>query len=390
MKKSKKISKLILIIVIIFSLNMYSICYADNEKVTKDLELNACSTINNKLVYGCDIEIDGEEDEINLQELSINQTDFNLPSNLYDYREYIRMRVTYSEDDYKVIECKVIDYKTGEIIEDLSEENINKMFNIEYGKNINEKSWIDNIKLSQIEENEIYKYTANTATQFPKIENNTGKNCVIYIKQKDETAYDKKINMNNQIVSNTEISYNEYNSGDAFYIMYQTLEKAELLNLIEKEDIYYLSKYKDGDKLEDDLKHYIYNDTNQNITINTKNNVFGVEKTDSIVIEKGEICGFDPMIDTATINYLQNNNKVENKQITQETDNISLINNQTTQQSKENNSTTKTENDLINSSSKDSNLPKTGNSHTIIVMIVGAIIIMIIIAIKSGKYKNIK
>ena len=141
-----KIYKLFLIVAtIVFTLTIHSTCYADNEKITKDFELNSQSSSNNEIIYGCNIEKDGE-----LKSLSINATEFNLPSNLYDYKDDIRMRVTYSEEDYKVYDCKVINYKTGELIKDLSEENINKLFNIEYGKNITEKSWSDKIKLSEI------------------------------------------------------------------------------------------------------------------------------------------------------------------------------------------------------------------------------------------------
>ena len=182
MKENKLYKLLVTILTIVFSFTIYSTSYADNERITNDFKINSYVSFNNKSVYGCNIEKDGE-----LKSLSIDAKEFNLPSNLYDYRDYIRMRITYTEDDLKVYDCKVINNKTGELIEDLSEENINRLFNIEYGKNINEKSWTDKIKLSEINENAIYKYTATSTTQFPKIENDIGKNCIIYIKQNQKT-----------------------------------------------------------------------------------------------------------------------------------------------------------------------------------------------------------
>jgi len=325
MLKKNKLIRIFFIIIItsILFLNISSICYADNEKVTKDLKLNGYVSYNNEFIYTCDI---GKTEWLN-----INKKEFGLPSNLYDYSEYIRMRVTYSEEDLKVYDCKVINYKTGELIEDLSDKNINKLFNIEYGKNITEKTWSETIKLSELNENVIYKYKASSTTQFPKIENNTGKNCIVYIKEKDKKTYEKNINMGKQISSSAiSLTLNEYNSGDTFCIMYKSLNNSELFDLVEINEIIYLSKYKDGDKLEYGLEKFVYNDTDQDIIINTKDIVYGVEKTNSVVIEKGEIYGFDWMIDSATISYEKNNNEQSNYSLqtvasTQGNDNIKTL-----------------------------------------------------------------
>ena len=58
----------------------------------------------------------------------------------------------------------------------IEEEDI---YDIEEGKTISEKSWSDTIKLSELKENEIYKYTANSTTQFPKIENDIEKKKIL-------------------------------------------------------------------------------------------------------------------------------------------------------------------------------------------------------------------
>lgn len=374
-----KIYKLLVIIAtIVLILTLYSTCYADNERITKDFELNSYVSSNNEIIYGCNIEKDGE-----LKSLSINATEFNLPSNLYGYKDYIRMRITYSEDDFKVYDCKVINYKTGELIEDLSEENINKLFNIEYGKNITEKSWSDKIKLSEINENVIYKYTASSTTQFPEIKNDIGKNCIIYIKEKDDKTYEKKVNMFKQILGNgVSFSLNEYDSGESFCIMYKSLENSELLDLIEKDEIIYLSKYKDGDKLEYQFEKYIYNDTDKDIIVNTKNTVFGIENSNSVVIGKGEIYGFDWMIDSATISYSQTNNSGEQ--------NNNNANNQSQQQTEDKDNSKKTENSKDNTVVQSSKLPQAGTSNIMIILILSSTIIMIIIGIKSRKFKDIK
>ena len=357
-----KIYKLVrIIITFILILTMHSICYADNEKITNDFKLNSYSSYNNEIIYGTYI-----EEKL----LSIKAIDYNLPSNLYDYKDDIRLRITYTKEDYKVYDCKVINHKNGEIIEDLSEENINKLFNIEYGKNITEKSWSDKIKLSELNENAIYKYKANSTTQFPEIENDIGKNCIIYIKENDEKTYKKEINMHKEISgSGTSESFNEYQSGGTFCLMYKSLKNGELLDLIEKDEIIYLSKYKDGDKLEYQFEKYIYNDTDKNITINTKDAVFGVENSNSVVIEKGEIYGFDWMIDSATISYSTDiNNKEEQKD--------------------KNTLKKQTGEDSTQATGK--KLPKTGESMTIVSIIIFIIIIAIINYKRYCKFKDMK
>lgn len=380
MKENKLYKLLVTILTIVFSFTIYSTSYADNERITNDFKINSYVSFNNKSVYGCNIEKDGE-----LKSLSIDAKEFNLPSNLYDYRDYIRMRITYTEDDLKVYDCKVINNKTGELIEDLSEENINRLFNIEYGKNINEKSWTDKIKLSEINENAIYKYTATSTTQFPKIENDIGKNCIIYIKQKNDDTYDRKINMSKSILGDgISFSFNEYNEGESFCFMYQTLENSELLKLVEKDEIIYLSKYKDGDKLEYQFEKYIYNDTDKNIIVNTKNTAFNIENSKSVVIRQGEIYGFDWTIDEATISFEQDNTNENKNSKTEENNGNSTIT------KIDNNNLKEIESSKDNTIVESSKLPRTGISSTMVIMILSFAIIMIVMGVKSRRLKDIK
>ena len=180
---------------------------------------------------------------------------------------------------------------------------------IEDGKKINEKEWTDKIKLSELNENEIYKYIADTTTQFPEIENDTENNCLIYIKGRLDNEYKKEINMYNNISSTAlHFSFDEYSSGESFSIMYKKISNDELLKLIEKDEIIYLSNYNNGDKLKYQFEKYIYNDTEKDIIINTKDTTFGVETSNSVLIPKGEIYEFDWMIDYIDIKYSEQNN----------------------------------------------------------------------------------
>lgn len=242
-----------------------------------------------------------------------------------------------------------------------------KKEDIEDGKNINEKKWVETIKLSELKENEIYKYTADSTTQFPKIENDTGNNCLIYIKGRLDDDYKKEINMYNNISSTAlHFSFDEYSSGESFGIMYKRISNDELLKLIEKDEIIYLSNYNNGDKLEYQFEKYIYNDTEKDITINTKDTTFGVETSNSVLIPKGEIYEFDWMIDSIDINYSEKNdsNVGENQE-----------------------QPGKTEKDNTQAPGK---LPQTGKS---VVMISSTLLIIILAGFfykKYNKFKDIK
>lgn len=379
--KCKKI--LILITVIFLTFTMNYTCFANNadkNKITNDFELTSYSSINDEVQYG----VYAKKDDENVV-LSIKATDYNLPSNLYKYKDDIRLRITYSQVDYKVLECKVINNKTGEIIEDLSEENMNKLFSIEYGKTIIENSWVDEIKLSTLKEYEVYKYTASATVQFPKIINDVGENCIIYIKQWYDETYKKEPNMYNNI-SSTAISgsFNEYKAGDTFYIMYKKASTEELLKLIEHDKIIYLSKYNDGDTLDYKFKDYIYNDTQNDITVNVKSTNMGVEKADSTIIGRGQIYGFSWMIDSATISFSENSNNEENKNQEQAGDSKEENENEE-QKGKQGTKTSGKDNTLATGK-----LPQTGVSSTIIISLVVVTIISIIIYKKYDSYKDIK
>lgn len=309
--KNKKIFIIVMILLIAFSFN--SNCLANDDNVTEDFDLVGKTVVNGEITYRARIANDPSTYEDDTM-LYVEASTHKLPSNLYEWRDYIRLRLTYSKVDYKVHVCKVINNQTNNIIEDVSEENINKLFDPAYGKNMIEKSWASTIKLSELKENEVYKYTSTTITKFPDIKNDIGKNCIILIKQKDDTEYDSQVSMHKVIKSGAiSTSVNEYNAGETFIISYRSLDNKSLLKQFDKDKIICLSDYKDGEQLKYTFEKIIYNDTNTNITVHTKDTtVLGVETTETITIPKGEIYGFDWMIDSAFISIEKTNNNVQN------------------------------------------------------------------------------
>lgn len=390
----KRILSIAILFLIIISITTISFAtdIVGNE-ITNDFKVSSRSSINGVVTYGVYIKKDNEN-----VLLSFNASDYNLPPNLNEYKDDLRLRITYTPADNKVLDCKVVNNITDEIIEDVSEENINRLFNIEYGKTINEKSWVEKIKLSELRENEVYKYTATATVQFPEIENDVGENCIIYIKQWHDDTYNKEVKMYKKI-SGTTISgsFNEYKSGDAFYVMYRKSSTNELLKMIEQDEIIYLSNYNDGDKLEYQFEKYIYNDTQNDININIKNIIMGVEETDSTTIGKGQIYGFSWMLDSATISYVKdgNNQESDNGNTKEPIGNLEENNNQ--EQEEQNSSNLQEEiekeEDKIKEPIKENNnqtnteLPQTGKSMILAYVILFLVAITIVSYIKQRNKK---
>ena len=164
-----------------------------------------------------------------------------------------------------------------------------------------------------------------------------------------------------------------------------------------------MSNYKDGDQLQYKFEKYIYNYTQRDIAINTKNKFYGTETTDSVVIKKGKIYGFDWMIDTATVSYTTDNiDKNENKKPETNTNtNTDKPDSNKQNNSNKNTNTTKKTGTINNKNTNNVNntkpdttvaktkLPKTG-TYGIIFISGFSFVTMMVIWVKLKKYEDVK
>lgn len=270
----------------------------DNGSVTAKFDISGYASWNGNTSFS--VYIDGEY-------VRVDANKFKLPSILKNYSENVQLEITYFIHSKEVLICSVINKSTGEKISDLSEENIKKLFDIEYGKTPINKPWCEEIKLSEITPNTIYKYTATSTVQIPKITNDTGKDCVVYTKETKEggwndESYEKEVYLLNNIEGNAaSFVYNEFIAGESLNIMYKEATTNELLSIIDSDEIIRLNGYKSGQSLQYGFEDYIYNDTANDITLITKDSAFGMEETKTIVIKAGKIYGFSWMIDSVTV-----------------------------------------------------------------------------------------
>ena len=233
------------------------------------------------------------------KELNIEASKYNLPNIFTNYKNDVYFQITYSGDDDTIYKIVVFNKKTNTEITDLSEENLKKILDIGYDKPINNATWSKDINLSNLKENEIYLYKATSpSNNAPKIHNDLNDNCLIYTRSTKNNETDKwseEISTSISFKSNNiSFSYNSFSTGDTYEVIYKKINNKEILNLIEQGDIIYLSDYHDNDTIRSNFAKYIYNDTNNNITIEIPNDS---PKT----IPAGAIYGYDWMISNAKV-----------------------------------------------------------------------------------------
>lgn len=233
------------------------------------------------------------------KKLNIEASKYNLPNIFTNYKNDVYFQITYSGDDDTIYKILVFNKETNTEITDFSEENLKKLLDIGYDKPINNATWSQDINLSNLKENEIYLYKATSpSNNAPQINNDLNDNCLIYTrstKNNETSKWSKEISNSISFKSNNiSFSYNSFNTGDTYEVIYKKINNKELLNLIEQGDIIYLSDYHDNDTIRSNFAKFIYNDTNNNITIEIPNDS---PKT----IPTGAIYGYDWMISNAKV-----------------------------------------------------------------------------------------
>lgn len=294
----KKIVIKILIVVLIIFISLITVNYFLNKNrtykdaISKDYSIEATASSNDKTYYYIDI---------NGKQIMIDSSLYSLPTNLYDYNEDILLRVIYSKN-YEIYDVKVVDKLTNKVLTNISNNKIYKKYSIEVGKKVVELDWVENIKLSELKENVIYKYTAlKNMSDSPNILNDTNDNCIVYEKEHSTNKFKYSISTSKNISSSfPSISYNEYEKGDTYSIIYKRIDNKEFLNKVDGDRILKLSEYNSGDELNYSFEEFIYNDTDNDIIL-VINDSYSEKKEYEITINKNKIIGFDRMIDSINI-----------------------------------------------------------------------------------------
>ncbi len=90
---------------------------------TRDFKLSGEDRTGRDTKYSSMISLDNYYNNI-----YYSAKDFNLPTNLFKYRNKIKVRLTYSPEDLTVYECKILNAETGEVIENATNEKMIELF----------------------------------------------------------------------------------------------------------------------------------------------------------------------------------------------------------------------------------------------------------------------
>ena len=139
-----------------------------------------------------------------------------------------------------------------------------------------QKKWTEVIDLSSLEENKFYKFVAKNIGITPTLAYDFNDNYVIYVIEYDKdngiNDFDENVIVNSNISNDTSsIEFDSYidgyESGTYFLIYLQKIEKDKLLTLLDSSDVIYLSKSMNNKKIDYTFEKYIYNDTDNDVTI---------------------------------------------------------------------------------------------------------------------------
>lgn len=156
---------------------------------------------------------------------SIDAIKYNLPDFFMDYKDNMYLKVTYNGDDDTIYDILVFSKDDDTEIKDLTVENFKKLFDVSYGKKINNVTWGNTVNLLNLEENQIYLYKAMEITNSaPKINNDINANCLIFTRRTKKGKQDKwakDISMGTYLKSNAiGFSYDGFQTDDTYEILY--------------------------------------------------------------------------------------------------------------------------------------------------------------------------
>ena len=226
---------------------------------------------------------------------------------LYDFRSFIYLDLTFSGST--LLDRDIVEKSSKESLGKLTVDELDKKYNYEASHEINELD-IDkeDIKLSELKEGEIYQYTIKAWNYTsPKFTNDLNKTVIFYKKDdifdRNSLKYDSNILLEGESeggwygVSSNEHTYNIY---------YKIAAIEEVLKEIWDDDIIYLSKYNTWEQIsfrwEEQtqenwgilrvwaLGDYMYNDTEETLTIKILDEHFGeIEERDIVEIQPWEL-----------------------------------------------------------------------------------------------------
>ncbi len=207
----------------------------------------------NKIVVWNDVFKASYDDSLQ-NTITLSVEDYDWIDGIYNFKSYIYLDLEFSE--WKVINRSIIDQRTKEDLGHKSTEELNKLYNFEAKYPMKEIKVNQMISLSDLDENVIYKYVVNSASDvIPWLNNDLDYDVIIY--EKTSSDYKPKILFSGE---NESWWFKLDSSEETHYLMYQRATKEDLLYVLEPLPLGQYEHWKEIDIWNED---YLYNDTDE-------------------------------------------------------------------------------------------------------------------------------
>ena len=266
--------------------------------------------INNKNWDSKDLAFQIESAFPKKQKLDIKIHELKM-DNIYEFKDLIYFWIEFEWD--KIVDWSIIDKHSNKNLGKLTKKELDELYNFESFYKIKDMgilSW-ETINLSSLEENVIYKYSL-PKWNYSDIEvvNDLWEDIIVYENMEDPRYKDKSIKYTAKPYlkdgyTRGSRAYYYHDGWEVFYVMYKKASTEDLLKVIDKNEITFLSKYNVWDKISEKDRsydeNYLYNNTNKDLTVLITNEIGSKAETMEVIVKSWKIVHCSEYADSVTI-----------------------------------------------------------------------------------------
>ena len=203
----------------------------------------------------------------------INLSDLNM-DDIFEFKDLIYLWITFESGN--IVDWSVMDKESDKNLGKVTREELDMLYNFESYYEIREMdeiTWGD-IYLSNLDENIIYEFPrAKWNSYISKIVNDIWYDTIVYLNMEYLYKKDSKIKYTAEPYLNywyPRLNSDSYAGYDwlVYKVLYKKATSEELLKIIDPKEITLLSKYKVWEKMDRWYdENYLYNDTNNTLTV---------------------------------------------------------------------------------------------------------------------------
>ena len=208
--------------------------------------------------------------------INLSTKDYSWIEGMYNFDPYIYLDLKFSE--WKIMDWSIVDIKTKKNLWQLNFDELNQIYNFEAKYPIKEIEKKNSFKLSEFDENVIYKYVLTPEDEsIPWIINDLDFDVVFY--KKSSSSLNPQYEPNIYFANDDSFWWFRYSSSDeTIYMMYQRATKEDILYVLEPLPLGQYEHWKEIDIWSED---YLYNDTDEMLRLILIDDSFWEKETKS-------------------------------------------------------------------------------------------------------------